>query len=334
MLKEPTNVVDETTNTNKLPTFGNSANLDSAIIANTSSLAETGFQPNTLIESAQVNTYIKMLTNALYGLIEVIRSNDTDQSDLFADSAISNWQNYIYKGLAYLIKNTKVDVATSSDKAFILSTSRKISLSGDIVGNASFDGSKDISIEASVNSAEALKSKNIGDATHPVYFDANGKPVEITSVERANSIGSNQVGSKTRPVYINSSGKPSSVSLFSTYQILTGTKTVDGLYKFATLSKLSTFWAQVEVIANDTKVLLTGLVKFKDGYASTEANGSNIANNNTSVSTVVTHIISNLFGNSVDNTTVVSLESIYGDGHSVPFNPNKVVMRIDIVYEE
>lgn len=61
-----------------------------------------------------------------------------------------------------------------------LQTSRTINISGDATGTAqSFDGTANITIPVDVKKSAALDSTNIGDATHPVYFDANGKPVEV-----------------------------------------------------------------------------------------------------------------------------------------------------------
>lgn len=61
-----------------------------------------------------------------------------------------------------------------------LKNARTINISGDAAGTAqSFDGTGNVTIPVDVKKSAALDSTNIGDATHPVYFDANGKPVEV-----------------------------------------------------------------------------------------------------------------------------------------------------------
>lgn len=61
-----------------------------------------------------------------------------------------------------------------------LQTARTINISGDATGTAqSFDGTANVTIPIDVKKSAALDSTNVGDATHPVYFDANGKPVEV-----------------------------------------------------------------------------------------------------------------------------------------------------------
>lgn len=67
--------------------------------------------------------------------------------------------------------------ATSATK---LQNARTINISGDATGTAqSFDGTENVTIPIDVKKSAALDSTNIGDATHPVYFDSTGKPVEV-----------------------------------------------------------------------------------------------------------------------------------------------------------
>lgn len=91
--------------TNQLPDFGKSALIDDAIVQNTSNLKETGFQKNTAIESAQVNTYIKMLVNGLNGYVESIGAN------VKADMSSDEWIRILKTALESKVKTTQVDVA-------------------------------------------------------------------------------------------------------------------------------------------------------------------------------------------------------------------------------
>lgn len=264
---------------NKLPTFGASAETDQSIIDNSSGLKDTGFQPNTTIKSAEMNTYMKMLINGMSGLIDSVYNSGVSQGEIKADSSADDVKNYIVAGLNQIIKTNKVDNATHADKstnvdnianndtgdnanvkftigdksfsktvnnvshatnadnstnatnvsivdngstddtikfkigsgtysktinnvanakacsgnsatATKLATSRKISISGDASGSASFDGSGDATIAVDVSKSAALDSTNIGDSTHPVYFDASGKPVKIDKVANATNADS------------------------------------------------------------------------------------------------------------------------------------------------
>lgn len=68
----------------------------------------------------------------------------------------------------------------NADSATKLQTARTININGDATGTAqSFDGTANVTIPIDVKKSAALDSVNIGDATHPVYFDANGKPVKV-----------------------------------------------------------------------------------------------------------------------------------------------------------
>lgn len=182
-----------TATTNKLPNFGENATLDSSIVNDTSELKETGFQPNTTIQSSQMNTYVKIAINALRGIVDTLYRNAIEQGEINANSTAEAWQTYLTEGLNDLITKTKVDNATTADTttgnagtATKLQTPRTINISGDATGTAqSFDGTKNVVIPVDVKKAAALDSTNVGDATHPVYFDANGKPVKIDKVANA-----------------------------------------------------------------------------------------------------------------------------------------------------
>lgn len=203
---------------NKLPTFGSSAQTDSAIVDNSSSLKDTGFESGTLIQSSQVNTYIKMLVNIANGLVEAFSKDSSGQTAINALSTLTDFQDYITKGLTSILENATVLKAKSADKlntdagststpvyflngipveitgsisndttgnantASKLKNTRNVTLNGDATGTGSFDGSQDLSITVDVLKSAALDSTNIGDSTHPVYFNAEGKPVRIEKV--------------------------------------------------------------------------------------------------------------------------------------------------------
>lgn len=249
---------------NKLPTFGTNADIDENIVNNSSGLKNTGFQPNTTIKSAEMNTYMKMLINGMSGLIDSVYNDGVTQNEIKADSTSEDVKNYIVAGLNQIIKTNKVDNATHADKStnvdaitnndsgnnanvnfaignksFIktvnnvahatnaekldssagsatqpvyfnggkpvaitgniangttgnaasstkLQTARTFNVSGDATGTAqSFDGTGNVTIPVDVKKSAALDSINVGDATHPVYFNAEGKPARIDKVANA-----------------------------------------------------------------------------------------------------------------------------------------------------
>lgn len=170
---------------NKLPTFGANAETDNDIIKNNSNLKNTGFQPNTTIKSAEMNTYMKMLINGMSGLIDSVYNDGVAQNEIKADSTSEQVKDYIVAGLNQIIKTNKVDNATHADKATNVDAITNNS-TGDnatvsfAIGDKTF--TKKVNKVAHSDKAAALDSINIGDATHPVYFDANGKPVKIAKV--------------------------------------------------------------------------------------------------------------------------------------------------------
>lgn len=165
---------------NKLPTFGTNAEIDNNIVDNTSSLKDTGFQPNTTIKSAEMNTYMKMLINGMSGLIDSIYNDGVSQAEINAESSADDVKNYIVAGLNQIIKTNKVDNATHADNATKLQNARTFNISGDATGTAqSFDGTANVTIPIDVKKSAALDSTNVGDATHPVYFNNEGKPVKV-----------------------------------------------------------------------------------------------------------------------------------------------------------
>lgn len=67
-----------------------------------------------------------------------------------------------------------------------LQNARAFNISGDATGTAqSFDGTGNVTIPVDVKKSAALDSTNIGDATHPVYFNSEGKPARIDKVANA-----------------------------------------------------------------------------------------------------------------------------------------------------
>lgn len=182
-----------TTTTNKLPEFATKPQdntFDEEIIDKSSELEETGFVPNTIIRSSQMNTYMKMMIESLRGIVDGLYRQASAQGEIKANSTAQDWQNYIQKGLTDLITKTKVNNAIHADEAIKLQNSRTISIAGDATGSASFDGSADATITVDVNHAAALDSKSIGNSTNPVYIDANGKP-QATGSSLSKSITGN-----------------------------------------------------------------------------------------------------------------------------------------------
>ena len=158
--------------TNKLPTFGARAQTDASIIDDTSNLKLTGFQPNTVIDSAQINTYVRTLIQFERSLAEFFYEEGTGQANITANSPASAWATYIKKGFDKKIETVKY--------AESLKNERTITLQGQAHGSVSFDGSKDVKIDVKVSSANALMSKNVGNETRPVYFNERGLPVQTT----------------------------------------------------------------------------------------------------------------------------------------------------------
>lgn len=285
---------------NTLPKFGEEANVDDAIVQNTSNLKQTGFLPNTLIESAQINTYFKMFVNALNGLSEVIASHTTDS--VSATSSIDIWKNYITTGLTKIVESTKVNNAVNADK---LTNKRKISLSGDASGSVSFDGSTDTTLEADVKKAAALDSHDVGSVTHPVYF--------------------------------NSDGKPQATQMFGSSITANLTKIKDGEYSLPKLYKTNTFWAYVTIFEGDnvnTRYgLASGITEFTNGHPIFPINGT-IALPVTSSSVRISAILTNMKINLSSNASII-VTDLHNDGHTEYRKSNAPLqMYIYTIYEE
>lgn len=265
-----------TATTNKLPNFGENATLDSSIVNDTSELKETGFQPNTTIQSSQMNTYIKIAINALRGIVDTLYRSAIEQGNIDANSKAQDWQTYLSEGLNDLIVTMMSE--NNAETATKLQTPRTINISGDATGTAqSFDGTKNVVIPVDVKKAAALDSTNVGDATHPVYFDANGKPVQVNQKidndisGSADSMSSTNVGSPTNPVYFNENGVPQATGT-------TLNKSINGNARTAT--KLAT--ARIIQLIGD----VIGQISF-DGT-------ENVQINTTSVITNAKQVVDNL----------------------------------------
>lgn len=288
---------------NTLPKFGEEANVDDAIVQNTSTLKQTGFLPNTLIESAQINTYFKMFVNALNGLSEVIASHTTDS--VSATSSIDAWKNYVTTGLTKLIENTKVNNTINADK---LTNKRNISLSGDASGSISFDGTADATLNVDVKKAAALDSHDVGSNTHPVYFD--------------------------------SIGKPQATEMFKQDVTVSITKVENGKYLLPKLSKTNTFWAYVTITQDAPELinripLASGITQFYKGIAIVPFNGTAIVRTSSSSATV-SAIFTNVATAYVDNAngTNIAVTDLYGDGHTETHkSANSLKATIYIIYE-
>ena len=320
-----------TTEKNKLPTFGSTANVDDAIVQNTSALKDTGFQANTLIESAQVNTYFKMFVNALNGLVNATFNSVAAQSNIYASSTIDEWTNYISKGLSKIIYNTNVGNAKHATSAHKLDTAQTVELTGDVSGSSTFDGQSGMTIEVDVKTSAALDSKNIGDATHPVYFGADGKPVKINTVERAQKLPSTAVGSAVHPVYVNSNGEVKPITL-PTAIYAKGKYIDEGLFRVATLSDKTNFLAYVQVI--DSGVwYASGIARFSNGYIVGCISGVHIYNIASSSSTLPSQYVIEVVSNESLYTSDIKIQVVYGDGHTRGMsNSSGIVMYITKLY--
>lgn len=179
---------------NKLPDFGDSANLDEAIIKNTSTLKTTGFQPNTIIESAQVNTYMKMLVNALNGLTEVLAG---DVLNIEANAEQADWIVAFKQSLQNYIANSTALKATNVDIINNVSDSSTIDFS---IGTGHY--SKTIKQVKLAQTANEL-AVNAGDESIPIFF-TGGLPTTVKSNKLKTSFSVSRNGNNTFQVKINS----------------------------------------------------------------------------------------------------------------------------------
>lgn len=180
-----------------------------------------GFTPGEIINSKVFNTVLNAMTKVTKALLDSIT---TDVKNIDESSNESDIEAYIKDGLKKYILNVSptptlsnldegnnatisfsvgkstnkltktinnVANAGSASTAIKLQTARTINVSGDAIGTAqSFDGSANVTIPVNISKSESLKSINVGDTSHPVYFNAEGKPVRIEKV--ANSVNSDK----------------------------------------------------------------------------------------------------------------------------------------------
>ena len=239
-----------TATTNKLPEFATKPQdntFDTEIIDKSSELENTGFVPNTTIRSSQMNTYMKMMIESLRGIVDGLYRQAANQHQIKANSTALDWQNYIQKGLDDLIINTKVNVSALAEEALKLQTPRKISLTGDVVGNANFDGSSNIEIQTSTTIANAKSMVN-------------------------NTGGLIKAGGVQRPVYF-SDGKPVPVNMFTEVGTYFLTKQSNGKYT-ALASDVTHFLAFVEVGDTNGNICLSGIAEFYNGAPTGMMSGS------------------------------------------------------------
>lgn len=324
---------------NKLPTFCETGSTDATIVDNTSTLKSTGFVPNSLIESSQMNTYLKMMVNGLNGIVDGIYQEGMTSGAIKADSSIEEWSSYLKEGLSSMVKSTVVDKATEASKLgsttigstskpiYIdkgtatevgtsldlsitgnaattskLKTGRTISLTGDVAGNATFDGSQNISILTGVAKAEALKSTNVGSDVKPVYFGSDGKPTVVNMYQH--------VGDYTMTYYT------------------TGVWSLS----YANITDKSKFLALIYVYVGNNKYYL-GVCQFNNGHIDSESVCNTcIVGNTTSSSDSI--IGATLYAYKSGVMTYLQASNIYSDLSIVPVSSSTTVkMTIYKLYE-
>lgn len=177
-----------------------------------------------------------------------------------------------------------------------LQTPRNIALTGDVVGNANFDGSSNIEIETSttlVNAKSMVTDTgdllNAGGQQRPVYF-SNGKP---TQVEMFRSVGM--------------------------YQLI---QTSTGNYKIPAISDTSYFLAFVEIGFESGDIVLSGLAEFNNGVIKGMMSGNFITNQTGSGSSTA-FINTLVFG-------MRSSKEIIVEGQAVTFSGS---ISADVSYE-
>ena len=179
---------------NKLPTFGagNAAVFDESIIDNESSLKDTGFQSNTTIKSAEMNTYMRMLINGMSGLIDAVYQEGVTSGDITAASTAEEVKAYIKAGVTQIAKTTKVDNAAHADRA--TNVDNIVNEDNDNNPNVAFSiGDKHfqkvVQNVAHATSADELASGQEGSPTAPIYIDENGHPKQCDSTIANNTYG-------------------------------------------------------------------------------------------------------------------------------------------------
>ena len=306
---------------NELPTFGKNAELDESIVDNTSGLKDTGFQPNTTIKSAEMNTYIKAMIEALNGIVDCLYRENAGQNPVKADSLASQWQDYFQKGLIDLIANTVANDAVHADSA---DTSAEVDTlaNNDSSDNANVRftiGSKQFSKTVNnVKNAEKLKNARTisvtGDATGSTSFDGssdvavNVKSTITNAKSMVDSSGSPlTVGNSQCPVYF-SNGVPEECNLYNNVGTYELTKESNGTFSLKTLSDRTHFLAYVEIYNSDN-TLATGIAEFNLGVMQSDLTGVCIYSNTTTYAFVNT----NAYGDALHSKAVVAkMQAIHG----------------------
>ena len=295
---------------NKLPVFGNSAEIDNSIVADTSGLRNTGFQYNTTIKSAEMNTYLKMLINGMSGLIDSVYDSAVSQGEIKATSTADEIKNYIKLGLNNIIKSTTVDAAVHADEATNVDaiTNNDDGDNANVnfaIGDQSF--SKTVNNVANATKATALDSIDVGDSSHAVYFDSNGKPVKIDTVANASNadnatklttartiqLGDELAGSATfdgtgditinatftkkgqdgKPIYIDSAGKAIEVSYIDQNILIAPD---DSQHTKLSAGSLSNRWQNDPTTGNSNIFIADGAEEMMDS----SGNRTNVGNSN------------------------------------------------------
>lgn len=227
---------------NKLPVFGDNAEIDNSIVADTSGLRNTGFQYNTTIKSPEMNTYLKMLINGMSGLIDSVYDSGVSQGEIKATSTSDEIKNYIKLGLNNIIKSTTVDTAVHADEATNVDaiTNNDDGDNANVkftIGDQSF--SKTVNNVVNATKATALDSIDVGNSNKPVYF-ASGKPVVTTALSLDDGV---KLGSSTYSVEKASfwsmwyKYNPDFISIEGVSVAITKDKWVNGLFKTNTVLK-------------------------------------------------------------------------------------------------
>lgn len=341
---------------NKLPVFGDNAEIDNSIVADTSGLRNTGFQYNTTIKSAEVNTYLKMLINGMSGLIDSVYDSGVNQGEIKATSTANEIKNYIKLGLNNIIKSTTVDTAVHADEATNVDaiTNNDDGDNANVnfaIGDQSF--SKTVNNVANATKATALDSIDVGDSSHAVYFDSNGKPVKIDTVANASNadnatklttartitLGDQLAGSATfdgtgditidatltkkgqdgKPIYIDSAGKAIEVSYIDQNILIAPD---DSQHTKLSAGSLSNRWQNDPTTSNSNIFIADGAKEMMDS----SGNRTNVGDSNKPVyfasgKPVVTTALSLDDGVKLGSSTY-SVEKVYFWSMWYKYNPD------------
>lgn len=186
-----------------------------------------------------------------------------------------------------------------------LQTPRNIALTGDVVGNANFDGSGNIAIETSATIA-------------------NAKSMVTSTGDLLNA------GKQQKPVYF-SNGVPVQVNMFSNVGRYLLTRTSAGNYKRSAILDASHFLAFVEIGINNGDVYLSGVAEFKNGIIQGMMSGTFILNQTGSGSSTA-FINTVVFGMTSEKTTVVQGQLVAFDG-SISANASYDFIRVTKLYQ-